>query len=314
MAEEKKRVSFFTIAVIIGVVILLNVGGSRDKFESWLSTKTEEVVGSNITHCLHDRGTMTIGRMHDALEPTNDVTKKYARVFVNGQDRGLYVDGSEVVVTPNRDKITIVYAFNSSSYYASKSEEFIAPCSSAFASSEFGDAHKIYKSANEDGTNITGSWRCNNPIDGTKISSSNSVDMDASVDETITCEIGGIQNEAYSPEAGPAVCLEYSSTQFTRIYVDGAESVPVPSSFEPNDGSNSTACFIIDPIIGRDGVDYTLIVEPSASYSASDINQWLIDQDWYKNTQTGQIEIGLQNNKQEDVGSTYIVTNTITGG
>jgi len=317
MATQKKF-DVYTIIIILVFAVFMNVGGMKDKFTDWLSSEVEEIQDDAIqSYCNHDRATMTIGRMNDAFSPSTSVTTEYSRVFVNGQDRGLVIDGSSMVVTPGKDKIDLFYAVNSSIYYAAY-ENFTVPCVSAFSTSEFGDGSKLLKSNNEDSSNISGNWNCETSL-GVKITATNTNDFVADEWDTIFCEIRSISDEVYSPYGKPAVCLEFNPADFDNVEIGNTKAFSTPQYVGlTNANVNQSICYPIDSITDLGKIKYTISIRADATYNttsdAGHIKQFLIDQDWFKNSDNGEMQFDYQTETYGDVGSTNELTYVIYGG
>jgi len=311
MAENKKN-PFLIIIIILALAFYFNLGGIGDKATDFIEGKADISPTSQTEFCLHDRTTMTIGRMSDLYYPENSVIHEYAYVFINGEDRGYYVDGSSITVTPNEDKIEIYYAINSTEYYSGKAELNV-PCTSAFSTSELTETEKLYKSNNEVSSNISGSWKCTH-ADGTTISLSNMYDFSADTAVTLSCVLEPIRYKAFSPHERPAVCFEYDLDDYDNIQIQGETKLVAPDFLSDYaDDEKQISCYAIDSIYNKDDTYYKVLVETDGTYTAGNISQYLVDQDYFKNTESGKVEIGYETNKGGDVGSLQEAKNTIYG-
>lgn len=303
---EGRRIDTTTILVILVILLFLDVGGIGTKFSGWLKTEAKGIQDASVPECLHDRVTMTIGRHEDIFKPTNDVTHLYSRVFINGKDRGLYVDGSTITMTYN-DEVEVYYAINASEYYANV-DNFNVPCASAFASSELGEAYRVYKSNNEDSTNISDQWYCWRPADKTKQSSSNKIAVSSGQYYTVECEFDYITYEAFSPVGKPAICFDYGSSNFTdRVKIINGNNVNVPGNLDTTFGDvNTMECWDFPNLLDKT-VKYRILLYP-AQDSPGDIKMYLIDQDYFRNSRTGDMVLDYVDEFNQDLGSLYEVT------
>jgi len=308
-SKFKLRNIDITTAIIVVVLLLaLNVGGIGDKFSGWLKSEAAGPSVSGEELCLFDRVTMTVGRGEDGLIPGNDVTDQYHRVFINGQDRGLFVDGSAITLTPNADEVEVFYAINSSSYYAAK-DTFTAPCKSAFSSSEMGEAYKIYKSANEDASNMTDFISCWNTLDNTKITSTAAQTTNASNYYSIRCNYEVPSDEAFSPIGKGAVCVEYTSgNQSEPPVVNEGKTVSNPDFLRPSDSSNTLKCFEIDGVIDEKK-SLNLLINPSTE--GGNYVLYFVDRDWFRHSKTREMILDFQDDLGDDIGTTYEVSYTV---
>ncbi|MBW2982360.1 hypothetical protein KY343_05755 [Candidatus Woesearchaeota archaeon] len=305
---SERRIDITTIIIIAVVILALNVGGIGDKFSGWLRTEAAGPSVDGQELCLFDRTTMTVGRVEDALIPGNDVTNEYHRVLINGQDRGLFVDGSAITLTPNADEVEVFYAINSSSYYAAK-DTFTAPCKSAFSSSEMGEAYRIYKSANEDATNMTDFLACWNTLDNTKITDSAPQTTNASNYYNIRCDYAVPADEAFSPIGKPAVCVEYTSgNQSEPPIVNEGKTINKPDFLPLSSSSNTIKCFEIAGLVDEKK-SLNLLISPSTE--GGNYILYYIDRDYYRHTQTREMSLDFEDNLGNDIGTIYEVNYTV---
>ena len=295
--------------------LLLSVGGGVDQ---------PRTSGSTI-ECIYDGAVMTIGPVEKKYAPTTAITSVGHRVFVNGVDRGLKVDGSTLDVTYN-DDIEIYYAANSTNsgtnsirYYANKAS-FAVPCKSTFST---GDADVDTGKAIELISMKVPTLTVFNDDDGLKNSLTHPENITASDSANLELKLVKGSKGGFSPAGNQMICIKANSTLMDDIelsIISGVGSITkqsaVPTVVLNSNGYGSETGMALDcwEAAGTDSSStiterYNILVETSTLTPASgdhhkqnslNISVW--DQGWYRNSESGEMELGYENDDNEDVG------------
>lgn len=271
------------------------------------------------TICIYDGATMTIGPMQKAYAPNYEVTGEYARVFVNSVDKGRKKDGSTIAVTYG-DKIAIYYAENASGYYAAK-QEFVVPCTASFSTADSnldGDKYKIIANGS------TTSWKFQfyNDDDGelnTAGGSGPNESIAAADMSTNLLKLTWQSKSGFSPYGNAIITCRYNSSSYDELDLISTDvavtSIPTPT-FRSNAISKAGFSMESWQFPGW-ATESTKVVEFFLTIDSDDTNDpqegatwlanvscWLDDQDYFKNTVTGAMELGAETNEDADVGYT----------
>lgn len=321
MAKKLELTDPKTLLLIFGVLVLLNVGGIGDKFWGMFDSGVTPAGGDTDIPCLHDGATMTIGPMQKMYAPGTDVSNEYARVFVNGVDHGLKADSANVEVSPG-DKIDIYYGENSSSYYAAR-QSFDAPCKSDFPSGDStldNDAYKLYAPFHEGTLNITNRLVCFSDDDDTVMTdsiaqtASGPEDITDSEQPVIECKLMGVPKRAFSPYAPGGLCFYYNSTTYDSITPQDKDenafsAIAKPTFLTPDETSWDEICFEVPSLISSEELEFDIVFDVADSGATNEesnnVTVVLIDQDWYRDSVSGEMEMGFANNENSNIGTTY---------
>ena len=302
------------LIVLIGVVVIAAIGPAK----VWDTIMgVEEAPGVTpgekpvVEFCSDPSVTMAIGPMSKMYAPTTSVATEYARVFVEGADKGLQVDSATMGVSW-KDKVEIFYASNSTTYYAAKSA-FNVPCKSTIDTQTYdGNAHKLYEL--DGSTNLNFKFFCED--DGLLNANSSAEEEIAAGDiVSISGVIRGQYEDAYSPYGGVYATIKYNSTAYDDIdfKVDTA-GFSVSDATTPTVRSNAASATgyalktvkINKGLISNEYMDFTLTIdahdtnEPAAT--TGDIVIYFDDEDWFRNTDSGLMEFGPEDNDDAIVG------------
>jgi len=260
--------------------------------------------------CSDPSVTMTIGPMQKMYAPTTSVATEYARVFVEGADKGLKVDKATEAVSW-KDKVEIYYASNSSTYYAAKSA-FEVPCKSTINTQTYdGDSHKLYQL--DQSTNLNFKFFCED--DGLLNSDSTTEEIAAGDIVSISGVIRGQYEDAYSPYGGIYATIKYNSTAYDDIdfkvdtpgfSVEDATTPTVRSNAASATGFALKTYKINKGLISNEYMDFTLTIdahdtnEPASA--GGNVTVYFDDEDWFRNTDTGLMEFGPEDNDDTITG------------
>jgi len=311
------------VPILIGVVIIGIIGPAKvwDAVMGVEAPDVPAVPGEPTTEfCSDPSVTMTIGPMLKMYAPTTSVATEYARVFVEGADKGLKVDKATEAVSW-KDKVEIYYASNSSTYYAAKSA-FNVPCKSTINTQTYdGDAHKLYQL--DASTNLNFKFFCED--DGLLNANASAEEEIAAGDiVSISGVIRGQYEDAYSPYGGVYATIKYNSTAYDDIdfkvdtpgfSVSDATTPTVRANAASATGYSLKTVKINKGLISNEYMDFTLTIdahdtnEPGSEPEGSHIVIYMDDEDWFRNTDTGLMEFGPEDNDDVIVGD---AVNTLT--
>jgi len=335
MAQKTLTEQIFSIQGIVLIVIALmvfNVGGLRDKTFGGDSTPLAPSGNQVGDVCFNDGATMTIGPMQQMWYPIGDVSYQYARVFVNAVDQGLKADGASVELSPG-DNVDVYYAENASSgvafHYTAK-QSFVVPCRSDFPSGDStldNDAYKVYNSTQEDSGNLStigatgdGKIKCFSQDDGLLINGSQQEDITTGDDVTLRCQLEGIYREAFSPYFPAAVCIEYNDTKYDVVEIldsnkNVMSKVSKPSMLTTSAAGLTYVCHEFPSILSNDQITFYVHEEVSEAssldFEGGNLTMYWVDQDWYRDTTSGLMEHGYEDNDNNDVGTVQTMTYTL---
>lgn len=328
-----KKSNTLWIAIIAGVVILFGFGG----FDYLKDGATQAAGGtvdaptSTITDggiCIYDGATMTIGPVVKKYAPTTALTGFGHRVLVNGFDKGLKTDGATLDINPG-DSIELIYNENHSTqtpadYYAAQ-QTFSAPCSSAFSTGA-DDVDPDNKHEMILGTLPTISFF--NDDDGLKNSQDNNESMAASDSSNSEIKIQKPSEAGFSPYGNQYLCAQYNSSLYDDVEITAVSgvtgtvaSVSVPSIVSQHATLGSLTNYKVDCWIsgGTSGANtivekYNLYLKSSSltppveggtgdnsAKSAVIVSLW--DEDFYRDSDTGLIEFGVETDTNGEVGN-----------
>ena len=283
------------------------------------------------TLCLHDGSVMTVGPVSKRYAPTTSATSEYHRVFIDGIDRGLKIDGTTMdVTTPTRiggtdgSNVEIFYAANSTNYYAAK-QAFSVPCISSFSSGARpdSDAYKIVANA----TSATVTVSVFNDDDATKMStadSTNNESISASDSANLDIKINWPSKSGYSPYGKVYLTARYNTTTIQASKLDlSSNDVTVSDGTTPQFRvtANSASGYGLKTWTFPGYNSLTTLVQhfnlyvPSTTtdpvFGGSNITVYIDDEDYFRNTETGVMELGPETNEYSNVGDTSTISATI---
>lgn len=222
-------------------------------------------------------------------------------------------DSSTMSVT-YKDKIGVIYGYRSSTYYANYIE-FSVPCTSTFQTADLDtdkEESKLYNKADLDGT---AKIVCDDDAlvmstfpevtNTEKIANGDTITLDA----TIT----GQYENAYSPNAKSIAVVEYNTAVFDDVkLLQNGQEMPtgsVPQIFSTNTtvfATSTSKGYQFPSVMSNEKVEFQIYLDViDSGYSVANpgnISIKLYDQDYYINSDTGKVEIGVQSNNNSDVG------------
>lgn len=324
-AETKAWMWIVGAAVL---VLLLNPMGITDTLKSKLSTKetpTTSEPTSGATRpdkCYIEDTTLTVGPGERMFVPTTKTTSTYHRVFTNGVDRGLSLDGATLGVNPG-DEVAIYWAENDSNYYAAK-QEFTVPCAGMVTAGEMPDsnAYKLYYNGTgpairiyntNDGNVNTGTATC---AEGASNQS-----LDAGDVKTLKFEMDGQYQKAFSPYGNMIVVAEGNKSVYDELKLGSFEKVATPDQHTLQNADAQAWTYKLPNLISNAALSTNLVIDvddSTAPYSTAGVTGHRItlsfyDEDWYQNSDTGKMEYGVETNRDADVGfqefNSYVCVN-----
>jgi len=266
--------------------------------------------------CPFDGATMTIGPMKEKWNPSTTITTG-ARVFVEGVDRGVKADSSTMDVN-FEDDIDIYYAENetaaSVAYYTSHSH-FTVPCTSAFSTADQDGMEELI--AVESSSNDL-SFKIFCEDDGLLNSHASSEDISSGEVISLEFKFKPTFEDGWSPYCEGVFVVEGNSSAYDKLMVDGWTETTVPSQHTIYSTINKAWAYevplITPPTSGSyETITASLTIDAKAvtitNDTVSSINITWYDCDWYRNTNTGKMEQGVEDNDAADVGDGNIQDN-----
>ena len=311
------------VLLVIGVVAayLLNLGGIYDtvcgKYNICIGASggTPPSGGGGGTPpasdiCIYDGAVMTLGPMKEKWNPATDVTDRGIRVFVNGVDRGIKADGSTLDVN-YKDTIELYYAENDTaggiSYYTAK-DSFVVPCTSAFSTADKSAVEELF--AFEGSSNAL-AFKAYCEDDGLLNSISTTEDLGAGDVITIDIALQPTYEDAWSPYCDGIVVLDGNSTSFDNIIINGWAEADIPSQHKFNATHYEGWAYYVPEFSETNGAYNTLKATMTIDASTlaigaatSNVNVSWYDCDWYRDSNTGEMKQGVEDNTNADVGGT----------
>lgn len=328
----KQGLWFWFIGAVVLYLIVPGFKGTVDNLFAGIGTPTPSGAGAGIgtetgtgtgvglIECIYDGTTLTLGPMEKKFAPTTSVAGEYIRLLKNGKDEGLKVDGSTNAAN-YKDAITLFYAENSSTYYAAK-HEFKVPCTSAISSADVNldpnGLAKLYELDASAGLNLKLYNDDNGNLNygaGGLIADNESIAVGDVV--TISGSLQGSYQDAFSPYGNMLVTVRWNSTAYDKIdftvntegytAVSGAETPTFRSTANAATGFKLST-WKVPGIISNKKLDFSLVLDAGddtgdePSTNGGDINFTIDDEDWYKDSTTGEMNFGPEDNSDVDAG------------
>lgn len=258
--------------------------------------------------CAVEDTTVTLN-MHNKYTISTGLTAEWARVFVNGADLGLKVDGATFTASPY-DNLRIIFGENSSTYY-SVEKPLTIPCAGT-------KQYDIGIGAYDSSPTVT-LWL----EDGSVMSSTNAQVMTTDSTYTLPFRVrSSAKTDAGSldhPGLGNIWCVHFNQTEIDKVEVfkDGIEmqSAKVPRSLAAATGFEDN-CYYTATIGNSAYADYDMLfdtasTQPSSAYNAT---YYLYDVDIDLDADTLVTINDVEDEDFNDLGYTstdYIATGTI---
>lgn len=231
-----------------------------------------------------------------------------ARLWIEGLPQGVVNTTSTATVSPG-DKLTVWFGAGDATYYGSKyNGEAAVPCKGTFDI-----AGKLWQK--DTGITMTVFDEFENPQTGAANNQS------LGIGETVELKLrvkGNYERYYGNPEVAldNVLTAEYSRTEldFIKVTKDGvdlkAATVPVVEGVSSTD--NTEVGFAMPKIAGSSNVDYVLVIKADDIINPSaDVALKIYDADYFYNSNTGKIEIGLEDQDNADIGVTAEPTATV---
>jgi hypothetical protein len=307
--------------MVVGVILVAGYF-LYTPFGDWvngLMPGTGSTGGSNANpwdgKCLeHDAITMTLGpvlKRYDpgnAVDPKTSSNKVYDRVFIDGVDKGLKEDGTTLTVSFGQ-KVEVYYAINASDFYAAKSA-FDVPCVAAFDTAGKDTAAQESKLVAY--KNLTAvAFNADDSLKNTQANNQTIVANDLkALDIAISYPgVGGI-----SPYGKAYLNFRVNGTEFDSVKLDGeGVAVATPSTYRSKANSSTNQVFYTFSVPGREGMGsakrtYTVTFDtsaivPAAGTTSENVTVSVDDENWYRNSDTGEMILGPADNTRADVGA-----------
>lgn len=286
---------------------------------------TPSVPGAAIP-CIYDGATMTIGPMKEKWNPGTAIpASSRAKTFVNGVDKGWLADSSTQTVTFG-DNVVVVYggAYGNTTahavgYYSAK-QTFNVPCASTFATAdkEAGISktpidptglHQIYamesvannltiRIYNDDNGNLNG------VADNETMGVGDSASMDIEFKPTF--------EDSFSPYGNILIVADYNDTIYKDVTIGGTTACTTPDHIKTRNTANVLKCYKTKAPAQTDGsyVKWSSAVEintesaaqPTGATTNDFVQLTFVDEDYFLNTDTNEIEFGAETDQDVDVG------------
>jgi hypothetical protein len=324
---SQMKVDAWTVlaGLVVAYLVVTPFRSFVDGLMSGVGGGAQPVQGGSQIDCIYDGAVMTIGPVKKAYAPTTAISGVGHRVFVNGVDRGLKVDGSTLDVTYN-DAVEVYYAANNTnagtnSYqYAVNKQAFSVPCASTIST---GDGDITGNEAIKLVAIALPTITAFNDDDGLKNAVSHPENISASDSANIELKIVYGSKGGFAPNGNKMVCLKSNSTLYNTVELSAISGISgsiskksAPTVVNNEDGLGSESgmeveCFETKGVKSLTTVTekYNLGLETSTKTPASgnhhkqnSINVSVWDQDWFRNTETGEMELGYETDLNEDVG------------
>lgn len=280
--------------------------------------------------CIYDGTVMTIGPIKKRYDPGTEITNAGTRVFVNGVDRGVRTDSATMDVTVG-DEIGVYYIHNSTvgdadtiGYYIAE-QKFTVPCAATISTADADlDPENKHKVIAMDTPTITvfndDDDRLNKAGQLENLSSSDSTNLEVKVKKS--------SEKGFAPYGMQAICVQYNSTSVEEIKLSAVSGVSgsvseidaVPEFLEDEDHLGTTATFDVKCWESQGTHSDTTVTEIYDLYIKTDSDgmkagrsEWnlsMVDQDFFQNTDTSEMEMGYEDNDESDVGLRTPIANT----
>ena len=176
-----------------------------------------------VEFCSDSSITMTVGPTKQKWSPATSTATVQHRWLKNGVDQGLVTEANTKSVAW-KDRIEVIYAANSTAYYASKPATITAPCAAFSTSEHDGNFNELYAN----GTLAT--WNVFN-TDATVNSQTSNETINSGESKTFKVSIFGDSEKGVSPYGKLHLVLEENVTAFDegQAIMTGSSSGTNPS-------------------------------------------------------------------------------------
>lgn len=297
MAKENTWKWILAVIVIFGVGFYFNIGGLQDKISG---EKAPVLPGED--ECIKVESTvLTIGPAEEKFNPATKLTTAYHRFIRNGIDEGLVIDKTTKTVNPG-DKVEIIYGENSSTHYAGK-QSFTIPCKGEVTTGSMPDSQAYQLYAN--GSSFT--FRVTNEDDNLVNSNSNDQTLGAGDVKTLALTMVGIYEDAYSPYGKICMVIEGNQSVFDDVIVGSFPKGCLPAQHTVSATSNSVWSYELPGLISNSEISTNVVIDADDTNNPADgqdLTVTFYDQDYFQNTNSGNMEFGYENDQNSDVGTT----------
>jgi len=272
--------------------------------------------------CQYDGTVMTIGPAQKKYVVTTAVTTEHHRIYVNGVDKGLKIDGTTMDVS-YKDKVTVVYAENSSTYYAAK-QDFVVPCVKTFSTADDAlDGDKFLLLDEIANTSITITFFND---DETVNTLTNNQTIGASDQVVMRGKFKYAAKSGWSPYGKTYLSFKYNNTAYDEIIVSAVTSgMTVTEADTPNVRETTTPAasgyswktYTIPGVDAKDAVTQEILINIDSDDTANPtgleghIEVYMDDEDYYQLSTSPSEEFGVETDLDGDVGCTDDVIETI---
>jgi len=311
MAKNKDNTLIIVLVIgFLAALVIFDVGGIQSKLGMGVDNGEDKV---DPTECGQLGITMTVGPMQEKWNPSTSMSSKGARVYVNDVDRGVFADKATLSVN-YADKIDIYYGENetagSAGYYTAHSS-FNVPCTAAFSSADQDEKEKLV--AQEAGTTLGFKLFCED--DGLLNAAGTTEDIDSGDVISMDFSIKPTFEDGWSPACPGVVVLAGNSSAFDELVIAGWKKVSVPNQHTLDSSEHKAWAYEVpiislpasgayNPIEGSLTVDSK--VASLGSTSQFDLNVTFYDCDYYRDTNTGVMKMGVEDDSGSDVGGDNI--------
>lgn len=320
MAKDNTWIWIVLAVVVVGSIAAGSPGKLIDNVKGMFHSDNSAATptGDDLAiACPYDGTDMTLGPARKKFSPGTSTGTIYDRLYVNGANRGLKTDNS---ATPTEvtagDNVKIVYAENSSSYYANV-QEFEVPCKASFNTRDEGIAESDMADIVYEATPVITVF---NYDDGLENTDANNETVSTSDTATPRLRIDFPAKQGFSPNGEIALIAKYKVAAWDKSEtVASSSDTNLVECSTPSIASDELAastytldawCFPGVAASGSTTYDVNVQMTSDDSTAASDVLFYLYDQDYYMNTDTEVMELDWQNNDDEDIGVTSDITAT----
>lgn len=319
MAKDNTWIWIVLAVVVVGSIAAGGPGSLLNDVKGWFgsNTATAPTNSNPAASCPYDGTDMTLGPARMKFSPGTSTGTIYDRLYVNGANRGLKEDNSATAIEVTAgDKVKVVYAENSTSYYASV-QEFEVPCKASFTTRD----DDIAESENADIVYAaTPTMTVFNYGDGLENTDANNETVGTSTTVRPRIRIDIPAKQGFSPAGDIALIAKYKVADWKKTDTTASSSdtnlvecsTPSIASDELAASTYTLDAWCFPGIASASSTTDDVYVEMTSddSTAASDVLFYLYDQDYYMNSDTEAMAIDWQNNNDEDIGVTDDVTAT----
>ena len=308
---KKDNTVVIIIVLAIAALLLFDVGGIQSKIGNAIGGDGGSDGEVDVGECGQLGITMTVGPMQERWNPATSMSGKAARIFVNGVDRGVYADKATLSVNYG-DDIDLYYAENETAgsvgYYTAHSS-FDVPCTAAFASADQDEQEKMV--AQEVGTTLNFKLFCED--DGLLNAAGTTEDINSGEVISMEFSIKPTFEDGWSPACPGVVVIDGNSSAYDEIIIAGWKKASVPNQHTVSLATDKSWAYEV-PSFGLPASGAYSPLEGSLTLDGKavtlttgiDLNVTAYDCDYYRDTNSGAMKMGVEDDSGADVGGDNI--------